>query len=252
MSESDNLNRKHPASTFEAEYPYNSATVTRSGHEIHLNDTPEKESIKIAHTKGSYLEIDRDGNLNHTIMGRVHIYAVEGSSESVDGHKDVFVGGSSRTNVLGSEDTKISENSYLGVGGNYEVTIGGAYYNHVNNSKYESIEGDYISSVSASINQNINGYQATRIGKGKTEIIGNSWWCAAGENIELNAENGVFKVYAQDIELVTPFGSIKLGALAAGLKLLSTLGNIELASSGSISSNSAGPTAIKASIIDLN
>lgn len=249
---SDNLNRKHPASTFEAEYPYNAATITRSGHEIHLNDTPEKESVKIAHTKGTYFEIDRDGNLNHTIMGRAHTYAVEGSSEAVDGHKDVFVGGSMRTNVFGSEDMKVSENSYLGIGGNYEVTIGGAYYTHVNNSKYESIEGDYITSVSASINQNINGYQTTRIGKGKTEVIGNDWWCAAGRNIELNAENGVFKVFAQDIELITPFGSIKLGALAAGLQLLSTLGNIDLSSSGAISSNSSGPTTIKASVIDLN
>lgn len=248
----DNLNRKHPESTFEAEYPYNAATVTRSGHEIHINDTPGKESMKFAHTKGTYFEIDRDGNLNHTIMGRAHTYAVEGSSETVDGHKDVLVGGTMRTNVFGSEVTQVTENSYLGVGGNYEVTIGGPYYAHVNNSKYESIEGDYIASVSASINQNINGYQVSRIGKGKSEVIGESWWCAAGENIELNAENGLFKVYAKDIELITPFGSIKLGALAAGLKLLATLGDIDVTSVGSISANSAGPTTVKASVIDLN
>ena len=58
---SDPNNRRHPESTFEATYPYNQSTITRSGHEIHINDTPEKESLRVAHTKGSYVEIDKDG-----------------------------------------------------------------------------------------------------------------------------------------------------------------------------------------------
>ena len=44
-------NEKHPDSTYAAQYPYNSSTVTKSGHEIDIDDTKGAERIKIAHTK---------------------------------------------------------------------------------------------------------------------------------------------------------------------------------------------------------
>ena len=88
---SDTNNRRHPPSTFEAEYPYNQATVTRGGHEFHINDTPDKESLRIAHTKGSYVEIDKDGRTVVNSIGKAYYYMCDGFTTSVDGHHDLLV-----------------------------------------------------------------------------------------------------------------------------------------------------------------
>ena len=45
-------------------YPYNHVLETESGHVVELNDTPGEESVSVTHKSGSYVIIDKDGNLN--------------------------------------------------------------------------------------------------------------------------------------------------------------------------------------------
>ena len=70
MSDTNNNNR-HPDSIAHAEYPYNQSTVTRSGHEFHVNDTPGHESIREAHTTGTMREINKDGDQINVVVGKL-------------------------------------------------------------------------------------------------------------------------------------------------------------------------------------
>ena len=92
-------NNRHPDSDFNAQYPYNQSTLTRSGHEIHINDSPGSESLKIAHRKGTYVEINQDGRWIQTVVEKGYNYYKDGLTETVDGHKDIKIAGNLNSNV---------------------------------------------------------------------------------------------------------------------------------------------------------
>jgi len=50
-------------------YPDISVIETGSGHKIILDDTQDDETIQIEHKSGTYINIDKDGNLNIDITG---------------------------------------------------------------------------------------------------------------------------------------------------------------------------------------
>ena len=76
-------NRRKTESTFSTEYPYNQATVSRGGHEFHINDAPGKESLKVAHTQGTYVEIESDGAWRQVVQAKANYYHKDGSSKMI-------------------------------------------------------------------------------------------------------------------------------------------------------------------------
>ena len=54
------------------EYPYNHVLETESGHVVELNDTPGGESVSVTHKSGSYVMIDKDGNLQTDMQDVTH------------------------------------------------------------------------------------------------------------------------------------------------------------------------------------
>jgi len=120
---SDPNNARNPESTFEAEYPYNQSTITRSGHEIHINDTPDKESLRIAHTKGSYVEIDKDGRTVVNSSGGGYYYFSNSFTTTVDGHHDIKVSGVQNVNVDGSISETTAGNRYMNAGATISLVL---------------------------------------------------------------------------------------------------------------------------------
>jgi len=243
---SDTNNRRHPPSTFEAEYPYNQATVTRGGHEFHINDTPDKESLRIAHTKGSYVEIDKDGRTVVNSIGKAYYYMCDGFTTSVDGHHDLLVNGAMNVAVKGSVYEDTAGNRYMGVGGNLIVAIRDNLKQLITGDKFESIGGDNNIEIEGAEFKEITSKSVTRIGGGKTEILGGNWSVTSSANAEIISEGSVrikckhFIIDAESITFTT----------AGDIKPVS--GDVTINSKGQVNSTSVGNTVVTASKIILN
>ncbi len=211
---SDANNRRYPESTFEAEYPYNQATITRSGHEIHINDTPGKESLRIAHTKGSYAEIDREGRTVVTSVGKAYYYLCDGFSVTVDGHHDLKVSGVLNVNIDGSVNEQTAGNRYLAAGGDLVVGVGGTLVQTTVSDKYESVGGDETKEIIGSEYKNVSGDCVTQINGTKTDILNDDWTITSSGNIETLSDGSVrircknFEIEAESITLKTRAGDV--------------------------------------------
>jgi hypothetical protein len=233
-------NRRHPESTFEAKYPYNQSTITRSGHEIHINDTPGSESLRVAHTKGSYIEIDKDGRTVLNSAGGAHYYFSKGFTTTVDGNYDLKVAGVQNVNVDGSVSEQTTGNRYLNAGGDVEIGAGGNFVTEIINDKYEDVGGFSTSSVRFS-EQNFVGFDSYNVtGGAKEERVGQAYSVKTGGAIEMT----------------TP-GIIRFGCgsfiVDAGVVAMNA-GAVTITSAGAVTiTTAAGPVTISATgIIFIN
>ena len=60
-------------------YPTIATLETESGHLIELDDTSGDERIKVTHRTGTYVQIDKDGNMNVNVVGNLQ-YDVAGTT----------------------------------------------------------------------------------------------------------------------------------------------------------------------------
>jgi len=131
-----------PETVRRSTYPYNHVWYTESGHVLEVDDTPSGERIQLYHTKGTFVEIQPDGNMVTKVNGNQY--------EITLGDKDVFVKG------------------------NVNVTIDGDARILVHGNKIEEIDGDYMLTVRGDVVQKIAGNEAKEILSDKsTQINGN-------------------------------------------------------------------------------
>lgn len=185
-------NRRHPESNFSTEYPYNQATVSRSGHEFHINDAPGNESLKVAHTTGTYVEIEKSGRWVHTVVEKVYQYFKNTFALTVDSHADIKVGGTYNFNVDQSSYEAIGTDRTVGVGGDLIDGVGGIRQLHTEKDKLESINGSFTSSVKGDVNNNIDGSLVTTVNGTKADVLADDW-SVSGKNIEMNID-GDFRI----------------------------------------------------------
>lgn len=184
MSGSDPNNRRHPESTFETEYPYNQATVTRGGHEFHINDAPGNESLKVAHTTGTYVEIEKTGRWVHTVVEKVYNYFKNTFTQTIDSHADIKIGGTYNFNIDKSSYEAVKLDKTTGVGGDLIDGVGGIRQLHTEGDRYESVNGESTTAIRKDHNLDVGGAQTTNIKDTRTEMIGNDW-SVTGINTEM-------------------------------------------------------------------
>jgi hypothetical protein len=199
MSGSDPTNRRHPESTFSTEYPYNQATITRSGHEIHVNDAPGNESLRVAHTTGTYVEIEKSGRWVHTVVEKVYNYFKNTFTQTIDSHADIKVGGTYNFNVDKSYYENVRGKKYVGVGDDLLDEVGGARMVHTSNDKNEVINGAFQSRIKGDVGTDIGGSVVTNIAGTKAEML-NGDWLVTGRNAEINM-TGLFRVKCANMKI---------------------------------------------------
>jgi hypothetical protein len=252
---SDANNRRYPESTFEAEYPYNQSTITRSGHEIHINDTPDKESLRIAHTKGSYVEIDKDGRTVVNSVGKGYYYFCDGFTTTVDGHHDLKVRGVMNVNIDGSVSEQTGGNRYMAAGGDFVLGVNGTLSQTVVADKYEAIGGDETVGITGAEYKSVGSESVTYVTGVKTEILGNDWAVTSGGNIEILSDGSVrikcknFIIDAETITFNCPGGAFTVSAqsLSAAIEASSNI-----TSGGDVNVSSSGSTTIQSGTVDIN
>ena len=116
-----------------SKYPYNHVLETESGHFVEFDDTEGNERIHIYHKLGTFLEIDKSGNVmiktvgnvTNVVVGNMDTYVQGNYSLSVDGNMDVYAVGNLTEKITGNVKTTITGNVESAITGSLteEVTL---------------------------------------------------------------------------------------------------------------------------------
>lgn len=113
-------------------FPYNNATVTPSGHSFEMDDTPERERIRLNHRSNTFLEMHPNGDEVHKIQGDGwHIvlgdqYITIGVDDGkLEKKLNIVVNGDAYVNVKGDKVEQIDGNYELHVKGNFSTVVEG-------------------------------------------------------------------------------------------------------------------------------
>lgn len=95
------LSKVEPEPYYAAQYPYNNAIETESGHAFELDDTPNAERVHIYHRSGSYVEWAANGDRAERIekdkftvvVGDDKVYIQGSVNIEIDGSVNMIVGG---------------------------------------------------------------------------------------------------------------------------------------------------------------
>ena len=113
-----------PQSTYSPQYPLNFAIESESGHALEMDDTPGKERVHLAHTNGSFIEMDSTGDRvekvvkdNYTVvMGSDHVY--------IEGKCNITVMGDCNLKTSGKLNVEAKEIN-MAASGDVKIKAGG-------------------------------------------------------------------------------------------------------------------------------
>jgi hypothetical protein len=116
-----------------AKYPTNHVFETESGHYVEFDDTVGNERIHLYHKMGTFIEIDKSGNVviktvgnvTNIVAGNMDIYVKGNYSVSAGGNIDVYAGGNLTEKVDGNRETTITGTETLEITGNVTNTMKG-------------------------------------------------------------------------------------------------------------------------------
>ena len=106
-----------------AMYPTNHVFETESGHYVEFDDTAGNERIHLYHKMGTFIEIDKSGNVviktvgnvTNIVAGNMDVYVKGNYSVSAGGNIDVYAGGNLTEKVDGNRLTTITGTETLEV-----------------------------------------------------------------------------------------------------------------------------------------
>lgn len=163
--------------SYDVKYPYAQIQITEAGHEIHFDNTPGKERIRIAHKDGSYWELSPGGKSVHYNVGHSQTYNKGGVTMTVDENHDVKVCGHVRTLAGGGIHSETAGEISSVSGGDHNSVIGGAMRLAVAGFAYVGINGNCNLNVNGDMNMKVAG--TTTMESGGDHII-------KAQNIRLN------------------------------------------------------------------
>ena len=108
-----------------AMYPTNHVFETESGHYVEFDDTEGNERIHLYHKMGTFIEIDKSGNVVIKTVGNVTNIAAGNMDTYVQGNYSLSVDGNLDMYAVGNLTEKITGNVKTTITGNVESAITG-------------------------------------------------------------------------------------------------------------------------------
>lgn len=106
-------------------YPYNKITQSESGHSLELDDTPNRERVKLLHRTGTFIEMHPNGNEVHKVYGDGFEITIRNKNVLIGGDCRVTVEGNASFHVKGDRTERVDGNFYQVVNGNYSLQVKG-------------------------------------------------------------------------------------------------------------------------------
>lgn len=116
-----------PASAANTDYPpdfgYNNVTATESGHTFELDDSRERERIRLMHRTGTFIEMHPNGDEVHKVYGNGYEITIKDRNVLIKGSCSVTIEGDSLVNIKGDKVEYIEGNYELHVKGNFSQLV---------------------------------------------------------------------------------------------------------------------------------
>ena len=211
-------NNKSPPSVLKPEYYYTQAEETTGGHTFIVHNKPGEEAIRLAHTKGTHVEIDKEGGLQLKVVGKSHYYMADGFSHTIEGHSDIKVQGTYNLNVDKSYAATIGKDAHVAMGGKLTHSVASDRFMHTGGTVWDNIDGNKTSSV-AGASLLSYGDDVTRTVKGNTvDIIDETKTVHAGGNIEFISDQTI-RFRCKNFEILAEEGIIIKNIKGAIIKI---------------------------------
>jgi hypothetical protein len=116
-----------PESAANTDYPpdygYNSVTGTESGHTFEMDDSKNRERIRLTHRTGTFIEMHPNGDEVHKVYGNNYVITVQDNRVLIKGSCIVTIDGDSFLHIKGDRIEQVDGNYELNVKGNYSQVI---------------------------------------------------------------------------------------------------------------------------------
>lgn len=179
-------NTRRDKSNYGTKYPYNQVLVTESGHEVHYDNSPGKERIRIAHKDGSYVEWTAGGKKVEVTVGNAQQYHKGGCTVTIDNNQDVKISGHQRVLVGGG--------SHVEVAGDASVSVGGDSLNFTAGDSKAAVAGNFHLMAAGDGNLNIKGNMNMKVGGNMvTDVGGNQTTGVGGETAHTSGGDNVIQ-----------------------------------------------------------
>ena len=220
--------RRHPPSSYNAQYPYNQKFVSRSGHEVEFDDTPDATRVRVAHGKsGTYIEVSDSGKRVDMTTGKQVIYAKQGITTTADGNLDYKIGGSERKNISGDSHAEVAGDQTKSVGGSETSLVGG--------DSTSAVHGDLTMGITGAFTGKFGGGGQAKFDCGSAGGQSNVT-LLADNDINVESATKIFEQVADSTVTIIP-GSIALNTggtitLNAGQSITLTVGESSITITG--------------------
>jgi hypothetical protein len=88
-------------------YPYNRIQQTPSGHSFEMDDTPQRERVRLQHRTGTFIEMHPNGDEVHKVYGDGYEITIKDKNVLIEGHCSITINGDSIINVKGDKIEKV-------------------------------------------------------------------------------------------------------------------------------------------------
>jgi hypothetical protein len=106
-------------------YPFNKITQTESGHSFEMDDTPERERVKLLHRTGTFIEMHPNGDEVHKVYGDGYEITIKNKNVLIQGDCSITVNGDASFYVRGNRTERVDGDYSLVVNGDYNVQVQG-------------------------------------------------------------------------------------------------------------------------------
>lgn len=194
---------RYPGSTYNSQYPFHDV-IKGEGYELHLDNTPGSERIRMSHVSGSHYEMSATGKWTQMTTDHHISYHKGGRTHTNDGphdekHDDHFrssitndahheiagdhqqAHGLNSKSMHGGDSVSLTGgDSVHGTVGNHYSSTGGSHFDKADGSRtvntmgsmQTSTKGDNGHQVDGSHSQNVGGSHTVTVGGGVTRTAG--------------------------------------------------------------------------------
>lgn len=184
-------------SEFQKNYPFRMGWVSNSGHQLIFDDMDGEELVRLAHTVGTFIEMDRTGDYTESVQ--------RNKISNIFGDKIAEIQKTKRELIGGNHEVEIRKDKTELIKGNYTLEILGEYIlRHQGNQTFEINE---LIQTLGSLDQTIRGARSVKVDGGNSTIVGGADTRAvlANDNQTISGKQNI--LVAQEHEATYGLGS---------------------------------------------
>lgn len=108
---------------YQPEYRYNTITQTPRGHSFEMDDTPDRERVRLSHRSGTFIEMHPNGDEVHKVFGDGYEITIKDKNVLIKGTCNITIEGDCNMHIMGDKVETIDGNFEQHVKGNFTQVI---------------------------------------------------------------------------------------------------------------------------------